>query len=117
MIRSDDEWAVYGNDFGSANQDRDHEFKINEDYEDHLLKGIISHEKKTDNWADIDGTIVQKCGWDYLRVDDYTTDFSCSKSYFNQCPAGKFIWSVYRNPNRLDDEDAVYKGRCAQVNT
>jgi hypothetical protein len=117
LIRSDNEWNVKGNDFGSSNEDRNHEFEINSEYEDHLLKGIISHDCKTDSWADIDGTIVQKCGWDYLNVDAYTTDFSCRKSEFNQCPAGKFIWSVYRNPDRFDQLDAVYKARCASVNT
>lgn len=52
-----------------------------------------------------------------MNVDKKTTDFEMDKcSYFYQCPAGKFFYSFYRDEKKMDRPDAIYKGRCAQVN-
>lgn len=88
---------------------------ISSEYDDHLLKGFIYHDDCAfDNWGDIDGTIVQKCDWESLKVDKRLTYFNkdkrkgkddecgCGDDFFNSCPAGKFIYSLFRDNTRLD---------------
>lgn len=61
------------------------------------------------------GTVTQQLYWDKLDVDESITNFKTGSDQWRECPPGKFVWSLMREPSNsgMNSLGLIKAGRCA----